>query len=119
MLGTFLLVFVVTRVVISKFSPGASALAIGTSLAVGIAIAGPSSGGVLNPAIATALLVGGLFQGSVAAGALYLAAPIFASVIAGLLGKYLTETDAEPADEERPAPTPAPRVQPRQGKRRN
>ncbi|MFC3834185.1 hypothetical protein [Deinococcus rufus] len=39
----------VPRVVTAKPSPTTSALAIGVALVVGIAVAGPSSGGVLNP----------------------------------------------------------------------
>jgi len=48
MVATVPLVFVVTRVVLSKVSLKASALGIGLALAIGIATAGLSSG-VLNP----------------------------------------------------------------------
>ena len=89
MLGTALLVFVVTRTVLQKAPEAASALAIGLSLTVGIAIAGPSSGGVLNPAIAVVLLTGNLFSGSVFSALGYLAAPLLAGALAALLARYL------------------------------
>lgn len=89
MLGTALLVFVVTRVVMAKVSPEASALAIGVALMVGIAIAGPSSGGVLNPAIALVLLFGNLASGSLLTRLAYLIAPLLAGALAALLAQYL------------------------------
>ena len=95
-----LLVFVVTRVVMSKLPPAASALGIGVALGVGIAIAGSSSG-VLNPAIALVLLLGKLSSGSLLAGMLYLVVPIVAGAIAALLTVYLTpEVIPEEAREE-------------------
>lgn len=89
MLGTGLLVLVVTRAVIQKAPEAASALAIGLALTVGIAIAGPSSGGVLNPAIAIVLLTGNLFDGSVFSALGYLAGPLLAGALAALLARYL------------------------------
>ncbi|MDV6376313.1 aquaporin [Deinococcus arenicola] len=89
-IGTVLLVFVVTRVVMSKLPPAASGLGIGLALSVGIAIAGPSSGGVLNPAIALVLLLGKLSSGSLLTGILYLIVPILAGAVAALLAVYLT-----------------------------
>lgn len=89
-IGTVLLVFVVTRVVMSKLSPAASGLGIGLALSVGIAIAGPSSGGVLNPAIALVLLFGKLSSGSLLTNILYLVVPILAGAAAALLAVYLT-----------------------------
>ena len=50
-LGTFLLVFVI-------FATG-NYLAIGAALAVGVLLAGPISGGSLNPAVTLALLSAG------------------------------------------------------------
>ena len=88
-LGTALLVFVVTRVVLQKAPDAASALAIGLALTVGIAVAGPSSGGVLNPAIATVLLFGNLFDGSLLAALGYITAPLLAGVLAALLARSL------------------------------
>ena len=90
MLGTAFLVFVVTRVVISKVPPAASALGIGIALAVGVAVAGPSSGGVLNPAIGLVLLLGKLSAGSLLTNLGYLAAPLLAAALAALLARYLS-----------------------------
>ena len=56
MLGVALLVFVVTRVVLMDAPPAASALAIGIALMTGVAIAGSSSGGILNLAVAVVFL---------------------------------------------------------------
>jgi aquaporin Z len=88
-IGTALLVFVVTRVVLAQLSPAASALGIGLALSVGIAIAGPSSGGVLNPAIALVLLLGKLSSGSLVTGLLYLIAPLVAGAASASLAVYL------------------------------
>ncbi|CAN5828825.1 hypothetical protein BH24DEI2_BH24DEI2_14120 [soil metagenome] len=95
--GTALLVFVVTRAVLQKAPEAASALAIGLALTVGIAIAGPSSGGVLNPAIAVVLLTGNLFSGSVFAALGYLAAPLLAGALAALLARSLGAEGASEA----------------------
>lgn len=89
LLGTALLVFVVVRVVMAKAAPEASALAVGVALTVAIAIAGPSGGGVLNPAIALVLLTGNLLQGSWLANLAYLAAPLVAGALAALLARSL------------------------------
>lgn len=97
-IGTVLLVFVVTRVVMSKLSPEASALAIGLALSIGIAIAGPSSGGVLNPAIALVLLFGNLTSGSVLTGILYLIVPIVAGGVAALLAGSLNPEESLPIE---------------------
>ncbi|MGY2895647.1 MIP/aquaporin family protein [Deinococcus sp. UYEF24] len=99
-IGTVLLVFVVTRVVMSKLSPEASAMGIGLALSVGIAIAGPSSGGVLNPAIALVLLFGKLSSGSLLTGLLYLIVPIVAGAAAALLAVYLTPDGVPEPDRE-------------------
>jgi aquaporin Z len=99
-IGTVLLVFVVTRVVLSRLSPAASALGIGLALSVGIAIAGPSSGGVLNPAIALVLLFGKLSSGSLLTNLLYLVVPIAAGAIAALLAAYLTPDGAPETERE-------------------
>jgi glycerol uptake facilitator-like aquaporin len=87
MLGVALLVFVVTRVVLMDAPPAASALAIGTSLTTGIAIAGVSSGGILNPAVAVAFLTGDLVRGEGLAGGTYLIAPLLAAVVAALIAR--------------------------------
>ncbi|ADI15717.1 aquaporin [Truepera radiovictrix] len=90
MLGTALFVFVVVRVVLAKLPEAASALGIGVALLIGIAIAGPSSGGVLNPAIATVLLTGDLLRGQPIQPFTYLLAPLIAAVTGALLAFYLS-----------------------------
>lgn len=90
MLGAALLVFVVSRVVFMNAPTAASALSIGVALMVGAAIAAPSSGGVLNPAAAAALLTGDLLSGRSVAGGTYLVAPLVAGALAALLSRYLS-----------------------------
>lgn len=87
MLGVSLLVFVVTRVVLMDAPPAASALAIGTALMTGIAIAGASSGGILNPAVAVVFLVGDVVRGKEVEVITYLVAPLVVAVIAALLAR--------------------------------
>jgi glycerol uptake facilitator-like aquaporin len=90
MLGTALFVFVVTRVVIGKLPQAATALGVGVALLIGIAISAPSSGGVLNPAIASVLLTGDLVRGQPVELLTYLLGPLLAAVVAALLARYLT-----------------------------
>jgi glycerol uptake facilitator-like aquaporin len=87
MLGIALLVFVVVRAVLTQAPPAASALSIGIALAVGIAVAGPSSGGILNPAVAVVFLVGDFVRGQGIAGATYIVAPLAAAVVAAFLAR--------------------------------
>ena len=94
MLGTALFVFVVVRVVIAKLPEAATALAIGVALLIGIAVSGASSGGVLNPAIASVLLTGDLVRGQVLPLLTYLVAPLVAAVVAALLARYLSPEEA-------------------------
>lgn len=98
LLGTALLVFVVTRVVMAKPSPAASALAIGVALMVGIAVAGPSSGGVLNPAIALMLLTDKLLQGAGGLSVGYVLAPLLAGAVVAWLARALTPEVPEDPD---------------------
>ena len=108
MLGTALLVFVVTRVAISRVPEAASALAIGLALSVGIALAGASSGGVLNPAIALALLTGNLVSGSLGlGGVIYLLVPLLAGVGAALLARYLTPIEVPEQDRDEVTAAPS------------
>ena len=93
MLGTALFVFVVVRVVIAKPSEAATALAIGVALLIGIAITGASSGGVLNPAIASVLLTGDLVRGQAIEPLTYLVGPLVAAVLAALLARYLSDEE--------------------------
>lgn len=103
-LGTALLVFVVIQAVSMKLTDVAGALAIGLALAVGIAVAGPSSGGVLNPAIAIALLTGSLFSGSLLSTLSYLLGPLVAAGLAAGAARMLAsgrQGDAAPPKVER------------------
>lgn len=100
MLGTALLVFVVVRVVIAKLPDVATALGIGVALLIGIAIAGESSGGVLNPAIASVLLLGDLVRSQSIQPLTYLIGPLVAAIIAALLARYLSPEDTQEPDVE-------------------
>ena len=99
--GTFLLTFVVTQVTVHEVPEAGSALGVGLALAMGVLIAGPSSGGVLNPAIGLALLLTGHVTGVFSALLPYLLAPIVAGVLAGLLGAYLTPVRVPKGDPRR------------------
>ncbi len=98
MLGTALFVFVVVRVVSASLPVAASALGIGVALTVGIAVTMASSGGVLNPAIATILLVGDLVQGRSVPVLTYLVGPLLAALMAALLARYLSPAEEAGAD---------------------
>lgn len=91
MLGVSLLVFVVTRVVLMDAPPAAGALAIGIALMTGIAIAGASSGGVLNPAVATVFFIGDIVRGKEVEGLTYIVAPFVAAVVAALLARAVQD----------------------------
>lgn len=95
MLGVALLVFVVTRVVLMDAPPAASALAVGIALMTGIAIAGASSGGILNPAVAIVFFAGDIVRGQEVEGMTYIVAPLAAAVVAALLARAVhDDTDA-------------------------
>jgi aquaporin Z len=70
--GTFFLAFGIASVVEGKAPAAASGLVIGGSLLLGILLASPFSAGILNPAVALALLADKLF--------LYAVAPIVGSI---------------------------------------
>jgi aquaporin Z len=74
-LGTFLLVFVI-------FVTG-NYLAIGAALAIGVMLAGPISGGSLNPAVTLALLSAGKLSVSQVV-------PYILAEVAGALAAYQT-----------------------------
>lgn len=110
-LGTALLVFVVVRIVMAKATPAASALAIGLALTVGIAIAGPSSGGVLNPAIALVLLTGDLLKGSLFANLVYFAAPLLAGALAAVVARAIAPVGVEEQDRQQVTARPSDEAQ--------
>jgi glycerol uptake facilitator-like aquaporin len=79
-LGAFVFAFGVAAAAHGKVSNGASGLAVGGSLLLGISIASVASNGVLNPAVALAI---GSFSVS------YLLGPIIGAVLAILTYKCL------------------------------
>lgn len=89
LIGAFLLVFIIIRVVVSGFNPAALGLAIGGALSVAVAIAGGQSGAVLNPALGLAFLVGNMQAGEPANFLAYLVAPLIGGLLGGLIGKGL------------------------------
>ena len=78
-LGTFLLVFVVLAT--------GNYLAIGAALAVGVLLAGPISGGSLNPAVTIALLAAGKLPSNVVIP--YIIAEIVGALVAFELYKLI------------------------------
>ncbi len=90
---TFILVFVVMAVATDGRAPAAIApIAVGFALAVGIFIAGPVTGGVVNPARALGpQIVAGSFTGVW----LYILGPIIGGVLAAMLyDRFMAETEA-------------------------
>ncbi|MGQ0527504.1 MAG: aquaporin [Alphaproteobacteria bacterium] len=81
MLGTFVFAFGVAAVASGRVSPGASGLAVGGSLLLGISMAAGSNG-MLNPAVALGV---GSFSLS------YLIGPLVGAAIAMAVYKWLTE----------------------------
>ncbi len=89
-LGTTLFVFVVVRVVIAKLPEALTAISIGVALLIGIAITAPSSGGVLNPAIASVLVTGDIVREQPVELLTYLIGPLLASFLAAFLARYIS-----------------------------
>jgi MIP family channel proteins len=90
---TFILVFVVISVATDERAPAAiAAIAVGFALAVGVFIAGPVTGGAVNPARALGpMLVAGDFTSAW----LYILGPIIGGVLAALLyDRFMAQTEA-------------------------
>ncbi len=90
---TFILVFVVISVATDERAPAAiAAIAVGFALAVGVFIAGPVTGGAVNPARALGpMLVAGDFTSAW----LYILGPIIGGVLAALLyDRVMAQTEA-------------------------
>jgi MIP family channel proteins len=90
---TFILVFVVISVATDERAPAAiAAIAVGFALAVGVFIAGPVTGGAVNPARALGpMLVAGDFTSVW----LYILGPIIGGVLAALLyDRFMAQTEA-------------------------
>jgi MIP family channel proteins len=90
---TFILVFVVISVATDERAPAAIApIAVGFALAVGVFIAGPVTGGAVNPARALGPMV---VAGDFTAAWLYILGPIIGGVLAALLyDRFLAQTEA-------------------------
>ena len=92
-LVTFILVFVVVSVATDGRAPAAIApIAVGFALAVGVLIAGPITGGAVNPVRALGpMLVAGDFTGAW----LYILGPIIGGILAALLyDRFMAEAQA-------------------------
>ncbi|MDP9382833.1 MAG: aquaporin [Chloroflexota bacterium] len=103
LIGTFLLAFVVSQVTVHQVPEAGSALGIGIALALGVLVAGPNSGGVLNPAIGLALLLTGNVVGALGGMFYYLLAPLVAGLLAGQVASYLTPSRLPKGDPRRGA----------------
>jgi len=90
---TFILVFVVISVATDQRAPAAIApIAVGFALAVGVFIAGPVTGGAVNPARALGPMV---VAGDFTAAWLYILGPIIGGILAALLyDRFLAQTEA-------------------------
>ncbi len=89
---TFILVFVVISVATDERAPAAiAAIAVGFALAVGVFIAGPVTGGAVNPARALGpMLVAGDFTSVW----LYILGPIIGGVLGALLyDRFMAQTE--------------------------
>jgi MIP family channel proteins len=93
LLVTFILVFVVISVATDERAPaGAAPLAVGFALACGVLIAGPVTGGAVNPARALGpMIVAGKFT----AAWVYVFGPLIGGVLAAVLyDRLVSEADA-------------------------
>src|SRR5262245_38104705 len=88
-LGTFCLAIGVASAVFRKASELASGLTIGGSLFLGISVASSGSSGVLNPAVA-------MGTGSMSIG--YVVGPVFGSIVAFQLYRYLAGQEHMPEE---------------------
>lgn len=97
-LATFILVFVIMAVATDERANTASAsIAIGLALGVGVLVAGPLTGGSLNPARTLGpMIVAGRFDGVW----IYIIAPILGGICAALLYKYFVGKASPPQPEE-------------------
>ena len=80
--GTFVFAFGVAAAVHGRVSQGASGLAVGGSLLLGISLAAKGSNAVLNPAVALGI-------GSVSAS--YLIGPVIGAILAMVIYHFISE----------------------------
>ena len=92
-LVTFILVFVVISVATDERAPaGVAPLAVGFALACGVFIAGPVTGGSLNPARTLGPMI---LAGEFTAVWVYVVGPIIGAVLAALLyDRFASRSDA-------------------------
>jgi glycerol uptake facilitator-like aquaporin len=93
LVGTFILVFVVMAVATDDRAPAAIApIAVGFALAVGVFIAGPVTGGAVNPARAIGPMI---VAGDLTSVWVYVVGPIVGGVLAALLyDRTMAQTEA-------------------------
>lgn len=96
-LVTFILVFVVVSVATDDRAPAAAApIAVGSALAAGIFIAGPVTGGALNPVRALGPMI---VSGNFTSAWVYIVGPVIGGVLAALLyDRFVREADAPGTD---------------------
>ncbi len=92
-LGTFILVFVIISVATDERAlAGVAPLAVGFALACGVFIAGPITGGSLNPARTLGPMI---LAGQFTAVWVYIVGPIIGAVLAALLyDRFVSQADA-------------------------
>ena len=97
-LVTFILVFVVVSVATDDRAPAAAApLAVGFALAAGIFIAGPVTGGALNPVRALGPMI---VAGNFTSAWVYVVGPIIGGILAALLyDRFIRQADAPGTDD--------------------
>jgi MIP family channel proteins len=90
---TFILVFVVMAVATDQRAPAAIApVAVGFALAVGVFVAGPVTGGAVNPARALGPMI---VAGDLTSAWLYILGPIIGGIMAALLyDRFMAQTEA-------------------------
>ncbi len=90
---TFILVFVVMSVATDQRAPAAIApIAVGFALAIGVFIAGPVTGGAVNPARALGPMI---VAGDLTSAWLYILGPIIGGILAALLyDRFMAQTEA-------------------------
>lgn len=96
-LVTFILVFVVVSVATDDRAPAAAApLAVGFALAAGIFIAGPVTGGALNPVRALGPMI---VSGNFTSAWVYIVGPILGGILAAVLyDRFIRQADAPGTD---------------------
>lgn len=93
LIGDLFFLFIIIRVVLSGLNIAAVGLAIGGAIMVAVAIAAGQSGGILNPAIGLALLVGNIQAGTPANFLAYLVAPLIGGAVGALFARSVATTE--------------------------